>query len=316
MNRLLLFTAIMVYSIGSISAVEKETSYLVILGGGKTLQDAETAWSKWESNTELVNKFNSNYDIVKSDSIEGLNPGFYILILGYSKGEKLANVAVKIANNYTKGVYIREVKVLEEVYVGSTFSINSEKPMFSGERFMYKYNQAIIDYNNVAYTERVGSFNVNYYLSWSSYSKEILHLSDLDFVRIVARDDDELINCDRTEHEVYTQEGDPWNGFIESEETCYYESGITTVLGTGIESSWEQVTFPGNKYSYREVLFYLLQDGHFSFLLEHDLGKGAHEFENEYIEVYDNRILITDSHWEELLHIEDGNIVYASGGGA
>jgi hypothetical protein len=249
-----------VFCFGSIKANDLTSAYMIIIGGGKTYEDALKAKAKYEENTELRNQIISKIDLILSDTVKGLNPGFYIAATGYCEREDLSEIVIKVIGKSMKGIYKRKVMLNEKVLSDNLISVKVQSAPFEGNFNKYKDEEIIVKFEP-SYIKRIGSFDVNYYLTWNKESGYIRYLSELDFTRVRVFEND-TINCIQTEYNQYYPE-------IFSK-TCYYPNGIESVYSRDGYGSKESMLFPLNKFSFNEIMFYYLSNGYFKELLEND----------------------------------------------
>ncbi len=107
-----LFVAVLVSPAGSRAAPAQPSSsaYAIILGGGKTVSDAEEAAQRYRSATALTAP-QGFPKITASSDVPGLNPGFVIAIAGFCSSEEHARLARDVLNLDAPGVYIKKVGV-------------------------------------------------------------------------------------------------------------------------------------------------------------------------------------------------------------
>ncbi len=247
--------------------------YIVIIGGGRTYEDALKAKINYENNIELKDQLISKVDLILTDTIEGLNPGFYISTIGYCEREELSDIIVRIANEYLEGVYKRKVLLDNNIILNNLIEVKVKSAPFEGISNKYRGGEIIVK-NEHSFTKRIGSFDVNFYLTWNRESGYIQHLSELDFTRIPASEDDTLY-CYRSEYN--SDYPDTYS------KTCYYPNEIESIYTQDGYGSKESMLFPLDKFSYREVLFYYLGEGYFKELLENDyFNDSTGIFENPY----------------------------------
>ncbi|MBL7113812.1 MAG: hypothetical protein ISS19_17875 [Bacteroidales bacterium] len=79
-------------------ALEKQQGYIIIPGGGKTVEDAENTIDRFNLRTFPFEYSVDFPKILKSDSIEGLNPGFQICVLGFCKDQAAAEKIRDLVN--------------------------------------------------------------------------------------------------------------------------------------------------------------------------------------------------------------------------
>lgn len=80
---------------------------VVILGGGKTVQEAEASGRAFQAAHEA---FTPGFPKrMRSDDLPGLKPGFQLLVAGFCSDKAAAQRAAKALNTLGKGVYTRPV---------------------------------------------------------------------------------------------------------------------------------------------------------------------------------------------------------------
>ncbi|MBL7113844.1 MAG: hypothetical protein ISS19_18040, partial [Bacteroidales bacterium] len=95
---------------GEPAVLEKQPGYIVIIGGGKTAGDAENSMYRFNKRTFPFELSVSFPKIFLSDSIEGLNPGFQICVLGFCKEQATAEKIRNLVNVTSEEVaYIKKV---------------------------------------------------------------------------------------------------------------------------------------------------------------------------------------------------------------
>jgi hypothetical protein len=77
-------------------AAQAAGEHIVILGGGKTPDDAQAWQKRWQAIESLLSDFltlpEGYPQAAESKNIPGLNPGFHIVVLGYCGEQELAPV--------------------------------------------------------------------------------------------------------------------------------------------------------------------------------------------------------------------------------
>ena len=97
-----------VFSTTFIFSQNSET-FIVIIGGGTKYSDAMAAKKKYLKIVDKQIQILSKVEIIKSDTVQGLNPGYYIAVLGYSADEYRADWICSIVNSNMTGVYKKKV---------------------------------------------------------------------------------------------------------------------------------------------------------------------------------------------------------------
>lgn len=90
----------------------KEQCYILILGGGKTKAEAEKALLRFKM-LMLPFSFNAGFPkTYSSETIEGLNPGFEIAVLGFYKNESDAKLHSQLVNSVSEDwSYYKKVNI-------------------------------------------------------------------------------------------------------------------------------------------------------------------------------------------------------------
>lgn len=87
---------------------QKHTAWMVIVGGSKVKAEAKAMLEEVKGEQlpgQLV--------LVDSSTVDGLNPGFFIISAGVIKDQSVAERVRKHFNRFRKGTYVREVQVEE-----------------------------------------------------------------------------------------------------------------------------------------------------------------------------------------------------------
>jgi hypothetical protein len=94
------------------STTEAAGEHIVILGGGKTAEDAQAWQKRWQAIEPLLSDFvtlpEGYPQLAESKNIPGLNPGFHIVVLGSCGEQELAPVLALLKPVYP-GAYARPV---------------------------------------------------------------------------------------------------------------------------------------------------------------------------------------------------------------
>lgn len=91
------------------SSANSKTTNIIIVGGGKTQADAIQAKSKFKNSNKAQNITKEEIVLMLSDTIEGLNPGFHIAVLGCCDDDAIAKLLVKCINAAYPGVYAKKI---------------------------------------------------------------------------------------------------------------------------------------------------------------------------------------------------------------
>jgi hypothetical protein len=295
----------------SIIANDLTNAYIIIIGGGRTFDDAMKAKTDFENNRALRDQLISKVDLILSDTINGLNPNFYIATMGYCEEEDLSDIVLQIANKYMKGVYKRKVLLNKNIALNNLITVHVKSAPFEGFSNKYHGEEIIVKYEP-SLIKRIGSFDIRYFLTWNKESGYIQLLSELDFTRIRINESD-TIDCFRSEYnsdypDSYT------NG-------CFYPDDIESVYTRDGYGSKESLFFPLSKFSYSEVLCYYLSNGYFKELLINDFFNDSTGIFNytddnplkEEYEIYDTGVLRSGPGFPrptEELKIEGAYIIY------
>lgn len=321
-------------------------SYLIIIGGGKTYTDAEVAKSRYVQHKELNQLIDTNVKIIKSDIVKGLNPGFYIAVLGSHTDRNYAELITNTANRYLNGIYMRKIEVKESSHYMIPVLLSNELP-FEAQRFYCLagindyflsdktddgnrlrkvirstayYDEVYVDTSTVSFVKKLGVLDVKYYLAWLPEKRLILYVSQFQFSNIpkdlqVDFDGNIEWNCKGAgKRLVMSGEFKPY----EFNETCVYSNGIETTKLRGYEYDNYQVKYPTDTYSFEDVMNYHLGKGHFRNLetINYQIGEFSHDgYEIKFL----NNVLSIegdDGHSWESIVIKEGFIIYEEGGGA
>lgn len=96
---------------------EDEETNLIILGGGKTKMDADKIKQKYESKSSaLYTEVIGVVTVSLSDTIAGLNKGFYIATIGCVNNNFKTRMIVRYTNTYLEGVYSRKITLKKSQY--------------------------------------------------------------------------------------------------------------------------------------------------------------------------------------------------------
>jgi len=318
---------------GNIQA-EKAEAYLIIVGGGKSYADAEKAKAAYLSFEELTSQVGHDIVLIASDTIEGLNPGFYIAYIGVCGEMQKAKLIADFANNYCKGTYIKKFfidltrqqipvptfKPKEAPFEGNNFSympsdygLNCNDPL--SDTFINSvsvYDELIVKNDKPCYSERIGSFDIFYFLAWNKTTKEVFYISELHFSRIP-----DLINggdCNISSEEYSMGE----MVYTKTTDECIHGLDITSQEISDFESYEYYMHFPSNTFGFREVLMYELSaDGNFEYFLQNDYFKNKQTEEHTMYEYSSGVKLFFEgpNEWSNIM-VEDGYIEYNTGGGA
>lgn len=345
MSKILFTLCISFITYATFSQEKPFESSLIIIGGGTSPKDAEVAKNKYEQQTELNKLIETNIEIVLSDTIKGLNPGFYIAVIGAHTDKNFAQMAANIANRYLSGVYIRQI----EEKRSSDFIIPVLRPQdlpFEANRFYCLpglneffladktddgsrltkiirhsgyYSDVYVDISKISFTRQIGSMEVRYYMGWLPEEKTVLYISQFQFSKIP-----EDLKVDLEGKIEWTCKGagrrlsmGDFNPY-EFNETCVYSNAIETSKIRGYEYDNYQVKYPMSQYSFEEVVNYHLGKGHFNQLKEVNYQFGEYSYDGYEIRFFSDTISIEgdDGHSWESLMMKDGFIIYEEGGGA
>jgi hypothetical protein len=286
-------------------------AYIIIIGGGKTYEEAINTKDDFENYIVLREQIISRIDLILSDTVEGLNPNYYIAAIGYCEEEDLSDIVLQIANKYVKGVYKRKVKLDKSIILNNIIKVKVNSAPFQGETSKSQGEVIIVKYEPSS-IKRIGSFDFNYFLTWNKESGYVQQLSELDFTNIRINELD-TISCFRSGYN-----SDYPDSYIKR---CYYPDEIESLFTQDGYGSKELMFFPLRKFSYNQVLCYYLSNGYFKELLENDYfndSTGMFDYSNEdpfrdeYI-IYDTSIRRLGSGFPrpiEELKIEGDYIIY------
>jgi hypothetical protein len=307
--RFLLFAFLFCFD--SIIANDLTDAYIIIIGGGKTYEDAINAKDNFENNTVLREQLISRTNLILSDSVDGLNPNYYIASIGYCEEEDLSDIVLQIANKYMKGVYKRKVKLDKNIVLNNLITVKVNAAPFQGKSNKYQGEAIIVKYEP-SLIKRIGSFDINYFLIWNKESGYIQQLSELEFTNISINELDTM-SCFRSQY----NSNEPDSYLIR----CFYPNDIESVYTQDGYGSKESMLFPLTKFSYNEVLCYYLGKGYFKELLENDYfndSTGMFDYSDEdpfkvEYKIYDTSILRSGIGFPrplEELKIEGDYIIY------
>ncbi|MEL6649256.1 MAG: hypothetical protein AAFQ87_00480 [Bacteroidota bacterium] len=249
---------------------------LIIIGGGRSYADAQKAKQGYQAMPELDAQFAGPLSIIKSDSIEGLKPGFYIAILGYCQDPQKAESILKVCRQYLPGVYKRRVSHP----VSKAIRFRPQKAPFAGEmryllleffpevqngptpdtRFRlsgYLTNtEVLVQTQDPVRQHQLGELTVNVYRAWHPKRHTYFYLSEYQFSRIFPLESLRTENCteEKYNHDVGGFE------YPHEERLCKY-GDREIFYETDIESVFRSVTY--YVYSFREVLMYHIGRGDF-----------------------------------------------------
>lgn len=132
------FKFIIIILVVAVYVWANDSSYIVIFAGGKTEADALGAIKKWESSDLKKELPQITPFALLSDTVEGLNPGFYIAIAGnYSYKSIALNVRDEI-NRVFKDTYIRKIKNIK-----SNKNLNNENNFNTLDIFSWEFDELL-----------------------------------------------------------------------------------------------------------------------------------------------------------------------------
>lgn len=186
-----------------IQAIAQTEAFIVIAGGGKTEVEAQSAYWLLDKNTGIENEIQFESALMLSDTIKGLNPGFYIVIMGFVLEEQKAKLMVKIANKHLKGVYMKKVYISEALLksthrpvlkpVSNPFSTKELYYLNKGLTTIWNtpaqistmnipfLSPVFVSTDKPAFTRRQGSFDAEYFLAWFPSTKTVAYISEFQF---------------------------------------------------------------------------------------------------------------------------------------
>lgn len=307
---------------------ENYETYIIIIGGGKAPKDAQLAKENYLKQPELTKQVDANLQIVFSDTILGLNPGFHIAIMGFCNNMDKAKLLTNFANKYLKGVYYKKVTLKTKE---KSPAFKSNQAPFSGKyyylhlkAFKTLYNDllysdkasineetAVLVNNNIVYSEKMGMVNVNYYLGWVEKTKEVVFINQFQFSRLFWGEGWEF-DCKEDEKEV---EYGPEFKAIERNEECTYPNGVTSYSSSGYEWDTFSIHFPASKFTFEEVFNYYAGSGCFYFIFEDSKLPESDDYCN-YSYQMGKKVGMSCNNEEDYIEIIGDEIVCSGGGGA
>ncbi|GAB3328360.1 hypothetical protein GCM10027429_03240 [Marivirga atlantica] len=300
---------------GDILKNRLSTAYLLVAGGGKTEKAGKEALQKCKNTFSSGKVIGNKPFLIKSDTVNGLNPGFYIAAIGISTTKELADLTVNYANEQTAGVYAKEVLLRPEIASDHIISLKANTAPFSGKTVRLDNGSAVVKIKSPAFTKYKGSFKVHNYLAWIEKTGEITYLSDLDFTTVFASNKDTTKSCTvKTKTFESTDEYmKMFNGKKEKHITCIFPNGVVSTEDTYVTGYSKSEKYPKNTFNYDEVLFYYLNNGYFSEFLENDYSLGSYEEDGISYEMSENFIEIAEEPgYSESLSIKGDTIVYST----
>jgi len=306
-------------------------THIIIIGGGKTPQEAATAKEKYRNTVELTKQIDTEVKIILSDTIKGLNKGFYIAIMGFCTDEYKAKVLTLFAGKYIKGVYYKKV-VVEKLIKSPTFTpeispFEGSEYNFNIKHFKYIYNDinntnliynkskattVIVSNAKPAYSQKEGLIDVKYYLAWLPDTKQVVYINMFQFTKLYSKDWESECNVD--------EKLENYGGFeaIHKIEECEYNNGVKEYSDNGYEWSSTRITFPLSAFSFDEVFNYFVGLGYFSFVFEGKATENNKNEENECTQIFtpDKELKINCPHSDAGIEIEGNTIIFYSSAGA
>lgn len=308
-------------------------THIIIIGGGKTPEDAQVAKDNYLKQKELNNQIIADVKTIYSNDVKGLNPGFYIAIMGYCADEFKARLLTNFANKYIKGVYFKKVHIKKEekspeFYPKTKPFIGNNYQVITGEFYCF-YNDkncetilkisegvVLVKDDKVIFSEKEGLVEVNYYIGWVQKSKQVVYLNQFQFSRLFGDSEDWLAECEVDEKMV--QYGPEFEA-PERKEKCEYLNGVTSFNDRGYEWDTSTFSFPADKFTFNEVLNYYAGKGNMGFLFNNELEpQGNNKYINKdgceitYIPGKDASL---DCHHEWSGVTKDKDVIEYSGGG-
>lgn len=190
---------ILSFLVNSLISAPSDT-YIMIIGGGKIYQDAVNAKIEYQTHKELNEQIITDVEIILSDTIIGLNPGFYIAIIGFCEYEYKARLITNFANKYQKGVYMKKVylneyhktpvfKPQEVPFKGIEFNLLLKKFKYVqhdmskiSEKYVHSSpDKAIVKDDIIAFSRQIGLLDVKYYIAWIPEIKEVVFINQFQF---------------------------------------------------------------------------------------------------------------------------------------
>jgi hypothetical protein len=329
MKKYVLITIFLLISFKSLAilAINYET-YIIIVGGGKTPEDAQLAKKNYLKQTELTEQIDANFQILLSDTIQGLNPGFHIAIMGFCNNVHKAKLLTNFANRYLKGVYYKKVtlktkekspvfKPIKAPFSGKTYylHLSAFKTLYNDLLYWNKasssYETIILVNNTIVYSEKQGLVDVNYYLGWIEKNKEVVFINQFQFTRLFFGEE-WIPECKVDETEV---EYSPEFTASERKEECSYPNGVRSFSDQGYEWDVSSISFPLDKFSFEEVFNYYAGQGYFHFIFKDSKLPVSDGYCNYFYEV-GKKVGMACDHEEDYIQVHDDEIVYYVGGGA
>ncbi|TPN86930.1 hypothetical protein [Aquimarina algicola] len=108
---------------------EHQETNLIIIGGGKNKKEAEEIKNKYLAKVSMHSQIRGIPTIALSDTIQGLNPGFYITTIGCVNNNFKTQMILRYINQYLKGAYSRKIKLNKNQFnsIGSKIDFKPNK---------------------------------------------------------------------------------------------------------------------------------------------------------------------------------------------
>jgi hypothetical protein len=289
-----------------------QTGHLIIIGGGKSIEEAEQVKTDYLHDSTLTYLFGDRIQILLSDTIQGLNKGFYIATPGYCNYSKLANFAINLVNTTHSGIYKKEITLKENQI--NKLIVRDKTGALKGTKITYKDKPALIDITaHQLYLIRQGSFNVSYYLGWSSITNEILPISLLECNPILNSISTLEKTCTETS-EIYTDEDQAHLYQTNTElvyKTCTYSNGIVI---KSVNGRVDEEIYPTTLYSFESLILHYMKAGYFKGFLDRDYSSGevihGKDFDYEYTP-NQNISLSEGNHYTETLYKKGDQFIFS-----
>lgn len=120
------------------------SGYIIITGGGKTVQAGNDALVTYK-NSNCISFFKQDKfpALMKSDTVEGLNPGFFISVAAIIEKKEIANLALTFVRSKISDAYIRKITVPQNITSSIKFLHNNQQ-----RKILEKLKEKIIHEND------------------------------------------------------------------------------------------------------------------------------------------------------------------------
>jgi len=308
--------------------------HLAILGGGTTREAADSVRAAYLADTVLFRQIPSTPSIVLSDSVRGLNPGFFIAVLGQCPDPIKIDILVKMVNAQHPGAYRKAIPLRSGFAMPpcplvqpatSPFDMRQARHLSLSrilpwqdtasssvwkERFTTWDSVLIVRAPKPSFFRHEGIFTVRYDLAWiRKLPERATEPPVLAYVPepAIFQSPVEPKGTPRCKETVRPYKLGPFDA-RNSVKRCTYPDGSTTFEESDWELSRIEIRTKRGKAMFRDFLLNWAQRTEFSLLAKHAIRSGTSTVEDYEIELGEKHVQLCTDHGTSCWELsEDGD---------